>query len=463
LSRKYIVLMPLLVVALIAAFAVPASAAIVQPTTNPFNVPAADAAGDPAFFTITANGYSPSEAVFVQQCDGVPPTTTGYSAADHCDIQTSGAAVNADANGVATFPASDASTRLNVFKGLGPSGTFNCLSPNQASPNNGHPDWRNCQVRVSGGTIGDTSQQTFFTIVLPDAVTPTAPVPQNQALTVGTGSTTTITLSATPDPANPTNGYQITQLPTGGAVTVNSSAAVLNTSYVPNNGTSLDIVYTAPSTASTQTLSFQVQDAAFAFGAGGTGTVTIQVGAAPVDQQLTEQVTGGQLVLSCSAPGSPGYPALTCPTIPLPAVQLNGANQTVSAPANTLYVSDNRGSLTADWSLSSYMVKTLSVPGCTTTDFCNANAGADLSLSSNHIPAADLSLAPSSCNPYTGTVSPPAAVGSGGNYGGAPIGVCSATHPNAIGTFTANGSFSLTIPASTAAGLYKGTVEYLAA
>jgi len=38
-----------------------------------------------------------------------------------------------------------------------------------------------------------------------------------------------------------------------------------------------------------------------------------------------------------------------------------------------------------------------------------------------------------------------------------------ATHPNAGGTFTADGSFSLKIPASTAAGLYKGTVEYLAA
>jgi len=451
-----------LAVLVVAASAVPASAAIVTPATNPFNVPG-NAAGTPLSFTITANGFSPGQQVSVEQCDGVAPTVPGWSPTIHCDNGTSPAAVTADGNGSVTFPANDPNFGFVPVKGLSPSGLFNCLAPTDPPSNNGHPDFTNCQVRVSTNNAAPTSDQSFLTMVLPVAIVATAPVPQNQALTVGTGSTTTITLAATPDPANPVNGFQLTALPAAGSVTVNGNPAALNTPYAPNNGTSLNVVFTAPNSNGNQSLSFQVRDAAFAFGAGGTGTVTIQIGAAPVDQLITAQVTGGQLVLSCNAPGSAGYPLLTCPVVALPAITLNGAPQTVNAPMSTLYVSDNRGSTTADWSLTSYMVTTPSVTGCTTIDFCNSNTGADLSLPQNHIAAPNLSLTPSACAPSTGNLNPAATVGAGGAYGGSPLAVCNATHPNAGGTFTADGSFSLKIPASTAAGLYKGTVEYLAA
>src|SRR5262249_6624842 len=74
---------------------------------------------------------------------------------------------------------------LRVFKGPSPQFIFNCLSPNDPSPNNGLDDFRNCQVRVSGGTPGDTPEQAYFSIVLPDA-----PV----ATTTTTSTTTTTTV-----------------------------------------------------------------------------------------------------------------------------------------------------------------------------------------------------------------------------------------------------------------------------
>jgi len=446
----------------IAVSALPASAAITAPATNPFNVPG-DAAGVPQSFTVTANGFSPGQAVYVEECDGVPSTAANWSPTTHCDNGTSPSSTNADGNGVATFPANDPNIGFVPVKGEMPSHGFNCIAPSDPPSNNGHPDFTNCQLRVSSNNATVTSDQVFLTMVMPAPITAHAPVPLNQALTVGTASVTTITLAATPDPANATSDYELTVLPTNGTVTVNGNPAALNTAYPPNNGTSLNVVYTAPASVGSFGLSFQAMDAAFAFGAGGTGVVTLQVGASPVDQPITAQVNGGQLVLSCSAPGSPGYPLLQCPTIALPAIQLNGQTQTATGAMNTIYLSDNRGSLTADWALTSYMVGTPSVAGCTTVDFCNATAGADLSLPQNHIAATNLSITPATCAPSSGNLNPAATVGAGGAYGGSPLAVCNATHPNSGGTFQADGSFSLKIPASTAAGLYKGTVEYLAA
>jgi hypothetical protein len=447
----------------IAASALPAAATYTAPATNPFNVPG-DAAGVPQSFTVTVSGFSPGQTgLVVEECDGVASTAPGWSPTTHCDNGTSPSPATADGNGVVTFPANDPNFGFTPVKGNMPSHGFNCIAPSDPPSNNGHPDFTNCQVRVSSNNAASTSDQQFLTMVMPAAIVPTAPVPQNQALTVGTSSVTTITLTATPDPANATNGYQLTVLPAHGTITVNGNPAAANTAYAPNNGTSLNVVYTAPAAATPDTFSFQARDAAFAFGAGGTGVVTLQVGAAPVDQVITEQVNGGQLVLSCSAPGSPGYPALTCPDIALPAITLNGVTQTVNGAMNPIYVSDNRGSLTADWALSTYMVGTPSVTNCTTVDFCNSTAGADLTLPQNHIAAANLSITPAACAPAAGNLNPAATVGAGGAYGGAHLAVCNATHPNSGGTFTATGSFSLKIPASTASGLYKGTVEYLAA
>jgi hypothetical protein len=111
--------------------------------------------------------------VYVQQCDGVSPSTPSYTVSEHCDLASGNTPVNANASGAATFDASDPTARLNVFKGKSPQELFNCLSPNDPALSNGLSNFRNCQVRVSGGTPADTTEQAFFTIVLPDAVSGT--------------------------------------------------------------------------------------------------------------------------------------------------------------------------------------------------------------------------------------------------------------------------------------------------
>jgi hypothetical protein len=163
---------------------------IQDPSGNPFSVPG-DAMGNPEFFNITATGFQPFEAAYAQICDGTPPTSTGYSVNDHCDLETSNAPAHADTSGNAFFDATDAQgTRLNVFKGPSPENRFNCLSPDDPSPHNGLLDWRDCQVRISGGTPGDTTEQVFFTMILPND-------PNDFTTTTSTTTSTTSTTSTT--------------------------------------------------------------------------------------------------------------------------------------------------------------------------------------------------------------------------------------------------------------------------
>ena len=407
-TRVLVLAVAFVVVFANAAFAV---GNITTPASNPFNVPG-NAAGQPQSFTIAATGFGAGALVKVQICDGLPASNPQWDVTLDCDLGTQTAGQSSPgATSTLTFTAGDINFGIKPFKGSSPQGQFTCYTPTQwPTASNGTTDpatllpaWNNCQIRVASSL----SDQTFSTMILPDAIVASAPVPQNQAITVATGSVTTITLSATPDPANATNGYQLTQLPATGTVSVNGNPAALNTAYSPNNGQSLDIVFTAPPAASIQSLKFQARDAAFAFGAGGTGTVTVTVGSAPADQGLNQQVNGGQLVLSCNAPGSAGYPLLTCPSVTLtPAVTLDGTQQTTGGAMSSLYVSDNRGDLTANWSLTSYMVPTSSVTGCSTANFCNSAAGADLTLQQNHIAAANLSLTPSGCVAFGSNLNP---------------------------------------------------------
>jgi hypothetical protein len=109
------------------------------------------------------------------------------------------------------------------------------------------------------------------------------------------------------------------------------------------------------------------------------------------------------------------------------------------------------------------MVPTPSVTGCTVANFCNSTVGANLALANNHIAATNLTLTPTAltgCAPHAGNLNVGATIGGGGTLD-TPRGLCSAVGPNAGGTWDVNGQFSLVIPSSVAAGLYKGTVEYL--
>ena len=150
------------------------AATITTPSGNPFTVPG-DAGGNPVPFTVGASGYTPDAGVFVEQCDGTPSTAVGWDPTTNCDLGSSPASSLADASGNVTFNAADLNHAFHPFKGPSPQGLFNCLSPNQASPANGLPDFKNCQLRVSSNNSAATADQVFLD---PDAPRRAASAPR---------------------------------------------------------------------------------------------------------------------------------------------------------------------------------------------------------------------------------------------------------------------------------------------
>lgn len=135
------------------------------PSTNPFSVPT-NSLGQPVPFTVSASGFTPGQPVFVEQCDGVPSTAVTWSPISDCDLGSSPSSVIADANGRVTFPAGDANRQFHPFRGASPQGLFNCLNSHDPSPNNGAPDFTNCQIRVSSNNTATTTDQVFITLNL---------------------------------------------------------------------------------------------------------------------------------------------------------------------------------------------------------------------------------------------------------------------------------------------------------
>ena len=135
---------------------------------------------------------------------------------------------------------------------------------------------------------------------------------------------------------------------------------------------------------------------------------------------------------------------------------------------NPIYVGDNRGT-NAGWTLTSYMVAPAAVAGTacdgSTVAFCNTTPGTQAGLGTapdNYVTSGNLSISAVTSAAIDGNLNTPPAGQPGGAYGGAPITLSQATVGNSGGTFSVSGgSYSLTIPASTTAGLYDGTVEFL--
>jgi hypothetical protein len=441
-----------------------AATSITTPSSNPFPVPG-DAAGHPQSFTIVASGFPQGSSVAsVEQCDGVSPGAVGWNPLDDCDQFTAPAKVDVGANGLASFPANDPNFGFFPFKGLGPSSKFNCLAPGDPSPNNGKPDYTNCQIRVSTDDNNVTSDQVFLTMTLPATPAPPVdnpPVVHGMTVSLGVDASKTITLDATDTgdtvvPATPVTGCSITTQPNNARLSVTvSNAPTPCQATLHDTGTG----------AASVTFQFNATDGVAP--SASSATATVAIGTAPVDQPINQLVNPGALTLSCSAPGSPGYPALSCPLITLPAVQLDGTQHTSTSPANTIYVTDSRGDATVGWSLTSYMVTTPSNPnaGCATaTDFCNSSVSVAQAANPNaHIPSSDLALSSITCTPAAGNANLPPTAGAGGNYGppSPALALCSAAPGQSGGTFNANGTFTLTVPASVFSGLYMGTVEYL--
>jgi hypothetical protein len=147
----------------------PAFAGSITSPTSPFNWPG-DSNGNPTTSVdISVGGFAPHTLVVLEQCDGKAPTTPGWDPTLDCDNGTSPAAGLTDANGNFTFLHTDANHAFTPTKGLMPSGGFNCLSLHDPALNNGVPNWRNCQIRASTNNAAATPDQTFITLVLPDA------------------------------------------------------------------------------------------------------------------------------------------------------------------------------------------------------------------------------------------------------------------------------------------------------
>src|SRR5262245_21719110 len=149
---------------------VAAAGTITQPTGSPFVVPG-DAAGNAQSFTITGSGWNPGGLVWLEQCDGVAPTTPGWRVTINCDLGSAPAAAVAASDGTVTFAVTDANHAFHPFKGESPQTLFNCLSPNDPplDPTNGLTDFRNCKIRMSSNNSIATADQTFLDIQLPDA------------------------------------------------------------------------------------------------------------------------------------------------------------------------------------------------------------------------------------------------------------------------------------------------------
>jgi hypothetical protein len=296
------------------------------------------------------------------------------------------------------------------------------------------------------------------------------PVANNQSVTIGTHGTKTLALAAAPG-SNPT-------APTPPSVASCANTAPDNTRLtvtVSNTPTPCQVtIADSPTATGTATVHFTytaTDNSPATIGGPFTSaaaTVTVTIGTPPVDQQINQQVNGGQLVVSCNAPGSTGYPLLTCPLITLPAITLNGQSQTTTAPANTIFVSDNRGDPTVGWTLTTFMVTTPGNPNPTcaaATDFCNSTIGTAASNPNGHIASANLNLSSIVCAVAAGNTNPAPTTGTGGGFGPpAPaLTLCTATAGQSGGTFTMDGTFKLSIPPTVFAGLYMGTVEYLVA
>lgn len=293
------------------------------------------------------------------------------------------------------------------------------------------------------------------------------PVAGAQAVNLGVGGSKTVTLNASPgaNPGAPTPPAVASCTLVPGSISDARLGVVIDntpnvcSAHLTDTGSGVGLVtfdYTATDNASPSIGGPTT---------GSAGTVTVTIGTPPVDQQINQDVNAGQLVLSCNSPAIyvPGSALTTCPLLTIPAITLNGLQQTTHINANTIYVSDNRGDPAVGWDLSTYMVTTPSNPNsncATATDFCNSSVGSHVSNPNGHIASGNLSLTGVTCGVFTGNLNVAPTADAGAAYSAAQ-GLCHAAAGISGGTFTFGGQFNLVIPSSVYAGTYMGTVEYL--
>jgi large repetitive protein len=181
-----------------------------------------------------------------------------------------------------------------------------------------------------------------------------------------------------------------------------------------------------------------------------------------------------QLTISCAPPTTPPTtpptaPTATCSPVEFPGVTIDGSDQVTTAPADSVYITDNRGDPTVGWSVTAYMVPTAGNANAFCAgldDFCDESQGASVAGAegqNGQLPASDLSIGSLTCTPGSGNANPPPITGTHGAFPDGPgaLTLCSALPTQGGGTFVLKSQFTLRIPASAYAGTYKGTVEYL--
>jgi hypothetical protein len=218
------------------------AATITAPTGNPFVVPG-DASGNPQPFTVSASGFTQDQLVYVEQCDGIPPTAQGWSPTANCDLGSSPAAAIASASGDVMFAGADPNHGFHPFKGVSPQGLFNCLSPHDPSPNNGLPDFRNCKIRVSTNNAAITADQAFLNIQLPDTVattTTTTTTSSSSSTSTTSRSTSTSTTTRRASTSTTTTATSSTTTPTHGTTTSSTVPSRCDTEPVAATFASID-------------------------------------------------------------------------------------------------------------------------------------------------------------------------------------------------------------------------------
>lgn len=198
---------------LVLAAGTPAGATSVERPTGPFVV-ANDAAGRPQPFTVVASGFRAGTLAYVEQCDGAPLQTPGWTPALHCDLGSAPAPVVVTRDGTATFDVRNRNHAFHPFRGESPQSLFNCLAAGDRIPANGLPAFRNCRIRVSSNNSTATDDQTFLTVTL-------TRVP-GVTLSVAAGAPSSASAAAASDP--------VTAAPGSAAAAAGSSAVATNSS-----------------------------------------------------------------------------------------------------------------------------------------------------------------------------------------------------------------------------------------
>ena len=235
------------------------------------------------------------------------------------------------------------------------------------------------------------------------------------------------------------SSWSIASGPTCGSDPNNGSATVTGTT------TTGVVHFTAPSTATTCQIGVTVKDTNG--GTSNTRILDVNVTAGDsLQQTVTQTSNAGALSLEACGVAHP----VDC-TIQMSDLTLNGLPQTSTGSIQTVAVDDARGAPVA-WSLTAQLAG----------DLTNTNS----TLSGPHakIPSDLLLLSPSCSNDSSNSNAAPTAGVAGQTLDAAaslPAAVCAATAGQNTGTFFADGSLSMQVPATVYAGTYVGTINFV--